>query len=250
METVTLKASPRKILGKKVKAIRREGQIPAILYGRKFTSLPLTLSQKEFADIASGAGEATIINLEMPLQQPVKVLIRNIQRDPVTDNFVHVDFYKLDMKQEIQTEIPLEFIGTSPAVEELEGNLITNKDSIKVECLPDKLVSKIEVDVSILKTFEDLIHVGELNIPEGIKVLDEKEDVVAQVTPPRSEEELEAIEEETKAAATTEKEQIEGIEAKAEAEKAAREEQKATEEGTTTAQPPAIQTQPQEKPKK
>lgn len=246
METITLKASPRKILGKKVKGIRREGQIPAILYGRKFTSLPLVLSQKEFADIASGAGEATIINLEMPAQQPVKVLIRNIQRDPVTDNFVHVDFYKLDMKQEIQTEIPLEFIGMSPAVEELEGNLITNKDSIKVECLPDRLVSKIEVDISFLKTFEDLIHVGELNIPEGIKVLDEKEDVVAQVTPPRSEEELEALEEEAKTAATTEKEQIEGIEAKAEAEKAAKEAEKTTEEGI----PPAEQPPTEEQPKK
>ena len=233
METVTLKASPRKILGKKIKAIRREGQIPAILYGRKFTSAPLTLSAREFVDIAVGAREATIINLEVPSQPRVKVLIRDIQRDPVTDNIVHVDFYKLDMKQEIQTDIPLEFIGTAPAVEELEGNLITNKDSIKAECLPDRLVSKIEVDVSALKTFEDLIHVGDLNITEGIKVLDDKEDVVAQVTPPRSEEELAELEAAPTAAAETEKAQIETMEAEAAAKKT--EKSEVSEEGEITA---------------
>jgi len=221
MEQLILKASHRKLKGKKVKNLRREGQIPAILYGKNFISLPLTLSQKEFIEVGSEAGEATIINLDIAGKEKEKVLIRYIQRDPVTDDLVHVDFYKVDMKQEIQTEIPLEFTGTAPAVEELEGNLITNKDSVKVECLPDKLVSKIEVEIAVLKTFDDLIHVSDLKIPEAIKVLDEPEDVVAQVTPPRSEEELQALE--TEATAETEKTQIETMEAQATAEKATKE---------------------------
>jgi len=178
MEQLNLKAAPRELLGKKVKILREKGQIPAILYGRNFQSLPLALDKGELAEISGQAGESTLIDLEVPRQKPMKVLIRHIQKDSVSDNPLHVDLYKVDMGQEIETEIPLEFIGTSAAVEELEGNLITNKNSIKVECLPDKLVSKIEVDISPLKTFEDLILVKNLKIPEGIKVLEEIDDVV------------------------------------------------------------------------
>lgn len=247
MEQLKLKATERKLLGKKVKVLRNNNQLPAVLYGRKFQTVPLTLDRKEFLKIAATAGEATLIDIEIADQktgEPIKALIRDIQRDPVKDDFIHVDLYKVDMQEKIETEIPLEFSGTAPAVEELEGNLITPKTSIKVKCLPDKLVSQIEVDTGVLKTFEDLIHVKDLNIPEGIEVLDESEDVVAQVTPPRSEEELEALEKEAKTAAETEKEQIEGIEATAEAEKSAKETEEETEK-----EPVEKDAQDNEKPK-
>lgn len=232
MEKITLKATTRDLLGKKVKLLREKEQLPAILYGRKFQPLPLSLNKQEFIKISQKAGEATIIDVQVPQKESYKALIRDIQKEPVTDEIIHVDLYKVDMTQEIETEIPLHFVSTSPAVEEQEGNFITNKDSIKVECLPDNLVSEIEVDISILKTFEDLIHVKDLNIPEGIKVLEDAEDIVAQVTPPLSEEELKAMEEE--ATASTEKAQIETMEAAAEKEKAEKEkaegEEKAEEE--------------------
>lgn len=218
MEQINLKAATRDLLGKKVKILREKDQIPAILYGQNFKPLPLTLDRSEFVKIARKTGEATLINLDIAQKEPVKILIRDIQKEPVHDGIIHVDFYKVDMSKEIQTEIPINFVGVSPAVEELEGNFITSKDSIKVECLPEKLVSEINVDIASLKTFEDLIHLKDLNIPEGIKVLDEMEDIICQVTPPRSEEEMKEMEEET--AATTEKAQIENIEAEAEAEKA------------------------------
>ncbi len=231
MEQPTLKAEPREILGKRVKILRGKDQVPAILYGRNFKSVPLVLSIGEVSRITQEAGEATLINLEVPGQKPMKVLIRHLQKDPVRDNLIHLDLYKVDMSKTIQTEIPLEFVGTSAAVKELEGNLITNKNSVKVECLPDKLVPKIEVDISSLKTFDDILLVKDLKISEGIKVIDEAEDVVAQVTPPRSEEELAAMEEEAKTAATTEKEQIETMEQAAQAETAAEKpEEAATEE--------------------
>lgn len=151
MEQPTLKAEPRDILGKKVKILRRKDQIPAILYGPNFKSAPLVLSAGEVNRITQEAGEATLINLEVPGQKPMKVLIRHLQKDPVKDNLIHLDLYKVDMSKTIQTEIPLEFVGISAAVEELEGNLITNKTSVGVECLPERLVSKIEVDISSLK---------------------------------------------------------------------------------------------------
>jgi len=237
MAEINLKAAPRELLGKKVKILRIKGQIPAILYGRNFKPQPLVLDKKEFTKISAEAGEASLINLEVPGQKPMKVLIRHLQKDPVKDDLIHLDLYKVDMTQEIQTEIPLEFEGLAPAVEELEGNLITNKTTLKVECLPDKLVSKIAVDISVLRTFEDLICVKDLKIPEGIKVQDSSEDVIAQVTPPRSEEELKAMEAET--AAEAEKTQIETMEAEAVQEKtgeepAAKEEQAPGQEKTVT----------------
>jgi len=221
MEQITLKAAPREILGKKVKVLRGKGQIPAVLYGRNFKSIPLLFDKTEFEKVFSQSGSSTIVNLTIIGQAPLKILIHEPQKDPVTDQILHVDFYKVDMTKEIHTEIPLKFIGTAPAVEELEGNLITNKDALEVECLPDKLVSEIEVNISSLKTFEDLIKVSDLKIPAGIKVLAEPEDIIAQVTPPRSEEELEEMEKE--AAAEAEKAGIENIEAAAEAEKAEKE---------------------------
>lgn len=230
MEQITLNTTTRNLSGKKVKILRRKGQIPLVLYGRNFKTLSLSAESKEFQKIANEAGEATIINLNIPEQKVVKALIRQIQKDPVTDKIIHADLYKVDMSAEIETEIPLVFEGIAPAVEELEGNFIINKDTIKVKCLPDKLVPEIQVDISVLKTFDDLIHIKDLNVPQDIQVLEESDDIVAQVTAPMSEEELQKIEE--GAAAAQEKEQIENLEAQAEQEKAEKEEEKETEEKT------------------
>lgn len=245
MEEVTLKATKREVLGKKVKSLRNEGLIPAVLYGRKSDPVSLTLNRKEFLHVNKIASEATLIDIQIPGSENIKALIRQIQRHPVSDEIIHVDLYQVDMTQEIETEIPFEFEGTSAAVEELEGNLITNKDSIKVKCLPNKLVSEIKVDISKLKTFEDLIHISDIIVPEGIVVLDDREEVVAQVTPPRSEEELEAMEAE--AAADAEKTQIETMEAEAAAEKADKEEAKEGEAEGLTEAPPSEQKEESDK---
>ncbi|MGA2667030.1 MAG: 50S ribosomal protein L25 [Patescibacteria group bacterium] len=234
---IALKADQREVLGKKVKKLRKNGQIPAVLYGRKSDPISLALNRKEFFQVQKVAGEATLIDLQIPGQKETKALIRQIQRHPVSDNILHVDLYRVDMTQEIETEIPFEFTGVSPAVEELEGNLITNKDSVKVKCLPNKLVSEIKVDIGTLKTFEDLIHLSDINVPAGIEVLDDSEEIVAQVTPPRSEEELAELEAETTAAAETEKAQIETMETQAAAEKAEKESAEETEENQEAAPP-------------
>lgn len=98
------------------------------------------------------------------------------------------------MTEKIVTEIPLKFIGEAPAVVDLDGTLLVNRDNIEVECLPTDLVHEIEVDISSLKTFDDLIKVADLKIPKGLEVLNDPNEVVASVTPPRSEEELAELE--------------------------------------------------------
>ena len=217
METIKLKAKLREEVGRKAKQLREAGFIPAVLYGHGTENLNLTFTKSEFEKVFKEAGSSTIVSLDIDGQEPVKTLIFDTQFDPVTDKIIHADLYKVNMKEEIRTEIPLAFIGESPAVRDLEGNMITNKDAVEVKCLPDKLVSEIEVDISKLKTFDDIIKISDLVIPEGIELLADPEEVIVQVTAPRSEEELEDIE--TPATADEEKAAIEGIEAAAEAEK-------------------------------
>ena len=221
MEKVVLKAQIREMLGKKVKQLRTIGLIPVVLYGKGFKNVNLTVDTKALDKVLQKAGTSTIVDLEIEGGENHKILIHEPQRDAVTSNILHVDFYKVNMSQTIHTEIPLSFVGVSPAVADLEGNLITNKDALEVECLPGELVSEIEVDISKLVTFEDLIKVSDLNIPSGIEVQAEPEEIIAQVTAPRSEEELEEMESE--AAADTEKAGIENIEAEAEKDKAEKE---------------------------
>lgn len=192
METLTLQAQPRDILGKQVKKLRMHSKLPIILYGKGIDSRPLIVDLNEFTKIFKQAGSSTLVNLQVEGQKsPVKVLIHEPQHHATNDKIIHADLYQVNMTQKIRTEIPLEFVGEAPAVTDLEGNLITNRDNIEVECLPDALVPSIEVDISVLKTFDDNIHVSDIKIPEGIEVLTDKEEVVALVTEPRSEEELE-----------------------------------------------------------
>lgn len=222
METINLKAAVRAETGRAAKKLKVDKKIPAVLYGRGAENMNLSFDKQEFNKIYKEAGSSTIVTLQIEGQAPIKSLILEVQYNPVTDEIIHADLYKVNMKEEIHTEIPLEFVGEAPAVKDLEGNLITSKDAIEVKCLPDKLVSEIQVDISVLKTFEDSIKVGDLSIPEGIEVLADPEETVAMVSEPRSEEELEEME---APAADAEKAAIENMEAEAEAEKAEGEEE-------------------------
>lgn len=221
MAEIILKAELREAVGKKIKNLRKENKIPAVCYGKGFENLNLVFDKQGFKKVLEEAGSSTLVSLEIPGKESFKVLIHEPQISPVTEEVLHVDLYKVNMKEEIHTEIPLSFVGVSKAVEELEGNLIEGKDALEVKCLPDKLVSEIKVDISSLNTFDDLIKVGDLDIPEGIEILADADEIIAQVTPPRSEAELEEME--TEAAADTEKTQIENIEEAAAKEQAEKE---------------------------
>ncbi|MCJ7804964.1 50S ribosomal protein L25 [Patescibacteria group bacterium] len=196
MVKVSLKVNKREITGKKVKTLRAKNQIPLVLYGHGFKAENLDAAKNAFVNAYQKAGSSNLVDLEIDKQKPVKVLIQDVQTNPISDEIIHADLYRVRKDRKLRTQIPLHFTGKSRAVEDKEGNLITHKDSIEVEVLPDDLIDEIKVDISPLKTFEETIKISDLDIPQGIEVLDEKEDIVANVTPPRSEEELEALEEE------------------------------------------------------
>ncbi len=217
-QNITLKCEKREVIGKKVKSLRKLEKLPGILYGKEQKNVPLLFDTKKFNTAFLQAGTSTIVNIKIENEDSIrKVLLHEPQLHPVTGFPIHVDVYQVNMKEKIRTEIPLQFIGEPPAVNELEGNLITNRDNVEVECLPHDLVSEITVDISNLKTFDDKIHVKDLPVNEGIEILDEPDELIVYVTEPRSEEELEAeLTPTTAEEEATKIEELKGDEAKTE----------------------------------
>jgi large subunit ribosomal protein L25 len=207
MEKVELKAKKRDIFGKKTKKGRKSGLIPAVVYGRGVESLSLWVNMLDFKRLLKKSGESTMIGLEIDGKNGRNVIIYEIQRNPVTSDIIHIDFFQVRMDEEIETEVELEFIGESLAVRDLGGVLVKNIDEIEVKCLPGDLPSKISVDISVLNKFEDRICVKDLKIPAKVKVELDPETVVALVSAPRSEEELGKLDEKVEADVT----KVEGV---------------------------------------
>ncbi len=191
-----LKAKIREIKGSKVKNLRKSGQIPAVLYGEGVKNLNLSLDEKEFSKVFKEAGESTILDLEVENEGTKNVLIYDVQLDPVSDRLIHADLYQVDMTKEVTTEVPLVFEGESQAVKE-GGILVKNMHEVEVSALPKNLPHEIKVDLSLLATLDDVIKIVDLKLPEGVKIEASEDEIVASVTPPRSEEELEALSSET-----------------------------------------------------
>lgn len=215
-QKIALAATTRTVVGKKVKRSRERGSLPAVVYGHGRESTPIFVDGKEFRKVYKQAGTSALVDLAIDEQSPIKVLLHEPQYHYLRNEPVHADFYAVNMKEEIETAIPIHFVGTAPAVEELEGNFISNRDELNIKCLPSDLIPAVEVDISVLKTFEDQIHIRDIAVPETIEVMDDLEEVVALVTPPRSEEELEAElaeDKEAEAAAVEELGKEEGEEA-------------------------------------
>jgi len=217
-----LKTKTRKLQNKKVKILREKGLIPAVVYGHGFSSQNLEVEYLAFQKIYELTGGSELVDLQIDEREPIKVLIYDVQTDPLKDRFIHIDFYKVKMTEKIAAEIELEFVGTSSAQKELGGVLVKNLDKIEVKCLPQDLVHKIEVDISSLKTFDETVCVKDLKVPYQIEVLNKEDEVVARVMPPRTEKELEELEEKPE-------EKVEEIEKVEEKEKEVAGEEKETE---------------------
>ena len=188
---LTLSAKIRKDLGKKVKALRKKGVLPGVLYGPKVKSLALEVSLKEFEKAYQEAGESSLLSLEVD-RKKFLVLVHDVKRDPVTDKLIHVDFYQPDLEKEVEAKVPIIFEGEALAIKELGGTFVRSISEVEVKALPQKLPKEIKVDSSSLKTFEDHILIKDLPLPEGVKVLKEPDEIVAYVAQPEKvEEELE-----------------------------------------------------------
>jgi large subunit ribosomal protein L25 len=182
-------------------------EIPGILYGRKIENVMVWLDRKKFTNLYEETGESTVFKLALDGKDERNVLIKEVQKDVLSGEPRHVDFYQVRMDEEIEAEVELVFKGESAAVKEFGGILVKNMDAINVKCLPGDLPPEIEVDIEPIKTFDDYIYVKDLPVSEKVEVLVDAETVVAMVSPPRSEEELTDLEAEVKEDVT----KVEGV---------------------------------------
>ncbi|MFA4955154.1 MAG: 50S ribosomal protein L25 [Patescibacteria group bacterium] len=218
-----LKAMIRNALGRRAKTLLKAGDLPAVVYGRGVEARNIQVNGREFRKILSTAGMSSLIDLDVA-GEPVKVLIKDVQVNPVSMIPDHVDFHQINMQEELQTEVPLKIVGESIAVKGLAGTLVQSLDEIKIKCLPADLPHEIEVDISSLKTFDDTITIGSLKIPAGVEVLNDANEIVASVAAPLTEEQLKKMEE-------GEQHDVSAIKTEAEDKKAADEAAKLAEEG-------------------
>lgn len=193
--TLTLQVTPRTETGKALETLRANGFVPAVLYGHDVASTMVSLNYLDFSRILKTAGESTLIELSIAGKKPVNVLIHEVTTHPVTGRFLHVDFYQVNMKEEIETDVPLEFVGESAAVKALSGVLIRSLEEVKIKCLPSDLPHALEVDLGKLATFDDAIKIGDIVLPKGVELLDDAETIVATVAAPRTEAEMAALDE-------------------------------------------------------
>ncbi len=194
MEEIELRAQKREIIGKQVKQLRRQGLIPAILYGHRREPFPLQIEERSLRRVLERVGSHHLITLRVgDDKEPRMTLAREVQLDPITHTLLHVDFYEVVMTEKITTEVPLVFIGQSPVIERREGILVRGLDSVEVECLPSNLIESIEVNLEDLVEIDQAITVDDLTVDADLEVLTDKEEVVAQILPLRAVEEVEEI---------------------------------------------------------
>ena len=184
MEKMTLDVEKRSKNG--IKTLRVEGLIPAVFYGRKEESTPITISEKDFVKVWKDAGESTVISLH-GAGKDVDTLIHDVQLNPVTDRPIHADFYVIEKDRKITVDVPIEFIGEAPA-EKMELVLVKVLHEIEVQSLPANLPQEIEVDLSSLVDVQSQILIKDLKLPEGVVATAEPEEVIISVTEAREEE--------------------------------------------------------------
>lgn len=194
-----LTGQKRTIFGKKVKKLRREGLIPAHIYGKKIKSVHISVDGKTFLPVFEKVGETGLLDLAIDKQKPKTVLISQVQHHPITNELLHIDFHQVTLTEKIKAEIPIEVIGESPAVEEKKGILLTVLDEVEVEALPVDLPEKFSVDISSLIDVNDAVKAGDIKVGKKISVLTNPEEILVKIgalITKKAEEEIEVEKEE------------------------------------------------------
>jgi large subunit ribosomal protein L25 len=187
MAELVLNAKPRSVIGKAVKALRRQGWIPAVLYGRHISPLPIQVEGRELQRVLSQArGGTRLIILQVDGETHL-ALIREVQREPIRREILHVDFQAIEMTEKIRVEVPVIFKGASPAVERGEGVLVHGLTHVEIECLPKDLIEAITVDLSVLDRVDAAIYVRDLQAPPGVTIVSDPDELIALVTAPAAE---------------------------------------------------------------
>ncbi len=192
MTHTKLLSESRTIKGRKTDALRADGKFPAVMYGFGTEPVNITIDRNAFLKAYKESGMSTVLDLDVNgTTHPV--LIAAVQREPLNDFVRHADFRRVDLTHKIEAKIPFKLAGISSAVKDLGGTLIQSLVEIEVICLPNALVHNITVDVSALKTFDDVIRVSDIVVSKDMEILTPGDTPIVSVQPPRSEEEMAAL---------------------------------------------------------
>lgn len=190
MDKITLSAEKRTTTGRKVKNLRRQGFLPANIYGKKIKSQSVQIKLDEFEKVFKEAGETSLIEL-ISGKEKRSALIHNVQTDPVSDIPIHADFLQVDLKEKVTAEVPVELSGESTAEKQGLGTLVQYIDEIQVEALPADLPEKFEIDVTGLANLNDAVLVNDLAVDrEKVEVKNAEEQIIVKIEPLHKEEEV------------------------------------------------------------
>ncbi len=188
MEQVVINAAPRTVIGKQVKQLRRQGLVPGILYGYGIEPMPLQFEAKELERVVRQAGSSTLVQVIVE-GKPYTAVVRDVQRDAIKRYIKHVDFQALSMTEKVRLPISLTLVGEAPA-ESQGATILQQLNEIEVECLPSALVHTIEVDISRLTEPGQVIAAKDLEVPEGIELLADPDEVIVIAAAEEEEEEV------------------------------------------------------------
>ena len=188
MDVATVKLDPRTVIGKKVRQLRRQGVIPVHLYGADIQPSSLQVDERTLNRLLPQVGTNIPVSVELQDQDMENIcFVREVQRHPVTEEVIHVDFLRVDVTKTVSAEVPLTLTGTSPAVTQMAGTLLQNVQSLSIEALPMDMPAEISVDISVLVDFDITLLVGDVEVPGNVTVLNDPEDAIVRVAPPRLE---------------------------------------------------------------
>ena len=213
MEKFGLILAPRTITGKKVKRLRQQGKVPVHLYGESIESQSLEADARVMRRILAQVGGNVPVTIAVDGRKGDNIcFVREVQRHPVTEELLHVDFLRVEATQMVTVEVPIVLEGEAPAVRNMGGTLVQPMQTLTVESLPTNMPAAIPMDVSKLEDFEKTIRVSDVVLGTTITILADPEQMIARVVPPRIEEEPEVPEEAAELGEGAELEAIEGDE--------------------------------------
>jgi large subunit ribosomal protein L25 len=196
MKRFELEVAKREMTGKKVRFLRRQGITPGNIYGHEIDSTAVKVDTKSLKHLLANAGKTDLISLKIAdSKAPVLALIRNVQRNPLNDEFLHVDFYQVKMTEKIKVDVPLVFVGEAPVLDKIKNVSVLHLiDSLHIEALPDHLPHSFEVNISGLEELDSTIHVKDIILGDDITLLSDAEQMVVKVVEAKKEVEVAPVE--------------------------------------------------------
>ncbi len=177
---------PRTVVGKAVAKLRREGTLPASIYGRGLESVAVQLPYVVARDLMNAHGYNSLINVQVEGEsKPRPVVVKQVDQNPVTRELWHLDFYQVDLNRKISGPVPVHFVGESPAVRDHGGVFVMHADSVEVEALPADMPEALEVSLGSLTDFDTYLHARDVRTGPGVTIISDPELLLAAITRPR-----------------------------------------------------------------